>query len=61
MGSFLTQLHAAGAWAGLATLLYLCLIAFLACVATLSKRPARRSNALKVLELLWVRRGRDRR
>ena len=61
MESLLGQLHAAGAWAGLASLLYLALIAFLGCVAALSNRPVRRTSALKVLRLLWVRRETGRR
>jgi len=42
-------------------LLYLALIAFLGCVAALSNRPVRRTSALKVLRLLWVRRETGRR
>lgn len=43
---------------GAALLLRGLLIAFLACMATLSKKSARRTSAFKVLELLWVRHGR---
>ena len=59
MGSVLTQLGNAGPLVGVVALLYLCLIAFLSGVATLSRKAYRRTSALKVLRLLWLRRDRD--
>lgn len=55
--AFLASLPGVAGWAALALPGgYLILVAALALVAALSKRPSRRDAAYRVLELIWRRR-----
>lgn len=60
MGCLLTELGSAGPIIDAGVLLYLTLIALLACIAVLSKKAFRRKSAYKVLRLLWLRRPQTR-